>query len=65
METELSREREAHNKTKRERDEARENLERIHQTALNARKLEEDYAEWEKAVLALLDLCELQLNAGQ
>jgi len=44
----------------RERDEAREDLERISQASMNARNKEEDYAEWEKAVFVLLDLCELK-----
>ena len=42
----------------RERDEARTVLERIVKLSINARRVEEDYAEWEKAVLAILDICE-------
>jgi hypothetical protein len=42
----------------RERDEAMEALERISHASINARHKEEDYAEWEKAVFVLLDLCE-------
>jgi len=40
----------------RERDEAREALERIYQASMVARSLEEDFAEWEKAIEMLLDL---------
>ena len=43
----------------RERDEARTVLERIVKLSINARRVEEDYAEWEKAVLAILDICAL------
>ena len=39
-----------------ERDEAREALERIYQASMVARSLEEDFAEWEKAIEMLLDL---------
>ena len=42
----------------RERDEAREVLERIVKLSIHARCVEEDYAEWEKAVFAILDICE-------
>ena len=42
----------------RERDEARGALERISHASMNARHKEEDYAEWEKAVFVLLDICE-------
>lgn len=45
-------------KLERERDEAREVLERIANLSMNARRVEADYAEWEKAVFAILDLCE-------
>ena len=45
-------------KLERERDEAMEALERISHASMNARHKEEDYAEWEKAVFVLLDLCE-------
>ena len=45
-------------KLERERDELREVLERIVNLSMNARRVEEDYAEWEKAVLAILELCE-------
>lgn len=41
-----------------QRDEARMVLERIVKLSIHARCVEEDYAEWEKAVLAILDLCE-------
>ena len=40
----------------RERDEAREVLKRIYQASMVARSLEEDFAEWEKAIEMLLDL---------
>jgi hypothetical protein len=40
----------------RARDEAREALERIYQASMVARSLEEDFAEWEKAIEMLLDL---------
>ena len=40
----------------RERDEARGALERIYQASMVARSLEEDFAEWEKAIEMLLDL---------
>ena len=39
-----------------ERDEARGALERIYQASMVARSLEEDFAEWEKAIEMLLDL---------
>lgn len=42
----------------RERDEARTVLERIVKLSINARRVEEDYVEWEKALLAILDICE-------
>jgi hypothetical protein len=45
-------------RAERERDEARTVLERIVKLSINARRVEEDYAEWEKAVLAILDICE-------
>ena len=45
-------------RVRRERDEARAVLERIVKLSINARRVEEDYAEWEKAVLAILDICE-------
>jgi hypothetical protein len=45
-------------KLERERDEAREVLERIVKLSIHARCVEEDYAEWEKAVFAILDICE-------
>ena len=41
-----------------QRDEARGALERISHASMNARHKEEDYAEWEKAVFVLLDICE-------
>ena len=41
-----------------ERDEARGALERISHASMDARHKEEDYAEWEKAVFVLLDICE-------
>ena len=40
----------------KERDEARAALERIYQASMVARSLEEDFAEWEKAIEMLLDL---------
>ena len=40
----------------RQRDEARAALERIYQASMVARSLEEDFAEWEKAIEMLLDL---------
>ena len=43
-------------RVKEERDEAREALERIYQASMVARSLEEDFAEWEKAIEMLLDL---------
>lgn len=46
------------NKICNERDEAREALERISHASMDARHKEEDYAEWEKAVFVLLDICE-------
>jgi len=45
------------NRAERKRDEARTVLERIVKLSINARRVE-DYAEWEKAVLAILDICE-------
>ena len=39
-----------------ERDEAREALKRIYQASMVAKSLEEDFAEWEKAIEMLLDL---------
>ena len=42
----------------RERDEAREVLERIARASMSVRHKEEDYAEWEKAVESLLGICE-------
>ena len=39
-----------------QRDEARAALERIYQASMVARSLEEDFAEWEKAIEMLLDL---------
>lgn len=45
-------------KAERERDEAQAVLERIDHASMSVRSTEEDYAEWEKAVFALLDLCE-------
>ena len=41
---------------RKERDEARGALERIYQASMVARSLEEDFAEWEKAIEMLLDL---------
>ena len=43
---------------RRERDEAREVLERIAHASMSARHKEEDYAEWEKAVESLQGICE-------
>jgi hypothetical protein len=40
----------------RERDDARAALERIAHASMVARSLEEDFAEWEKAIEMLLDL---------
>ena len=45
-------------KTERERDEAREVLERIARASMSVRHKEEDYVEWEKAVESLLGICE-------
>ncbi len=42
----------------RERDEAREALERISHASMSVRHKEEDYVEWEKAVESLLGICE-------
>ena len=39
-----------------ERDEARKALKRIYQASIVAQSLEEDFAEWEKAIEMLLDL---------
>lgn len=51
-------------KLERERDEARETLARITHASLRVRQLEEDYADWEKAIEDLLDLCTSQLKEG-
>ena len=45
-------------KLERERDEARAALERIYQASMVARSLEEDFAEWEKAIESLQGICE-------
>lgn len=45
-------------KLERERDEAREVLERIARASMSVRHKEEDYAEWEKAIESLLGICE-------
>jgi len=45
-------------KLERERDEAREVLERIARASMSVRHKEEDYVEWEKAVESLLGICE-------
>lgn len=43
-------------RVKEERDDAMEALERIYQASMVARSIEEDFAEWEKAIEMLLDL---------
>ena len=48
--------RECSRRLERQRDEARAALERIYQESMVARSLEEDFAEWEKAIEMLLDL---------
>ena len=48
--------RECSRRLERQRDEARAALERIYQASMVARSLEEDFAEWEKAIEMLLDL---------
>lgn len=45
-----------------ERDEAREALKRIYQASMVAKSLEEDFAEWEKAIEMLLDLIKKEAN---
>lgn len=48
--------RECSRRLERQRDEAVAAIERIYQVSMVARSLEEDFAEWEKAIEMLLDL---------
>jgi hypothetical protein len=48
---------------KRERDKIKSRLERIARASLRMRQLEEDFAEWEKAVEVLIELCEFTEGA--
>jgi len=57
--------RECSRRLERQRDEARAALERIYQESMVARSLEEDFAEWEKAIESLQGILDLLKKEAQ